>query len=58
MGGPYPSFGAPNPPTPDKWWYPIATWAAYGVLFAGTAIVAFGIGFIFAETIWALTAGF
>ena len=33
MGGPYPSYGAPNPPTPDKWWYKYASFAAYGLIY-------------------------
>ena len=32
MGGPYPSFGAPNPPTPDKWWYKYANLAVYALI--------------------------
>ena len=38
MGGFYPSFGAPNPPTPDKWWYKYADWAAYALIAAIGAV--------------------
>ena len=34
MGGPYPSFNAPNPPTPDKWWYRYADALAYAFILA------------------------
>jgi len=58
MGGPYPSFNAPNPPTPDKWWYRYANVGAYAVIFAIVVMLAYGLGKLLADGLWAITAGF